>query len=134
MNIIIAGGRDFDNYELLNQKCSIVINSLIFKDNINIVSGKADGTDSLGERFAKENGYNVLEFPAEWDNLNAVPCIIKVKKDGKEYNSLAGTNRNEKMAKIGNILIAFWDGKSKGTKNMIRLAKKYNLETYIIKY
>lgn len=118
MNIIIAGGRDFNNYEFLKEKCSNVINSFLFKDDIKLVSGKAKGADTLGENFAKEFNYQLLEYPANWN----------------EYGKSAGYIRNEEMAKISQVLIAFWDGKSKGTKHMINLAKKYNLEIYIFNY
>ena len=118
MNIIIAGGRDFNNYELLKERCLAIIDSFIFKDDIKIVCGKARGADTIGENFAKEFNYQILEYPADWH----------------KYGRSAGYIRNEEMAKVSQVLIAFWDGKSKGTKHMINLAKKYNLEIHIINY
>ena len=49
------------------------------------------------------------------------------------YGKAAGEKRNIEMAKHANGLIAFWDGKSKGTKNMIEIAKKHNLRLWIFK-
>lgn len=115
MKVIIAGGRTFDNYELLKESCDRI---LARQPLIEIVSGTAGGADKLGERYANEKGYLIHEFPANWD------------KHGKS----AGYIRNEEMAKFADGLIAFWDGKSKGTKHMIDLAKKYNLKVKVINY
>ena len=83
-----------------------------------IVCGEARGADSLGKRLAYEKGWKVLSFPADWD------------KHGKA----AGYKRNDEMARNADALIAFWDGKSRGTKHMIDLAKKYGLQTRIVGY
>lgn len=108
--------------------------------NIEIISGTARGADSLGERFANEYGIKVRRFPAEWDNFKAERCIVKYNKYGKPYNILAGHNRNEDMAKYASkdkdlgVLVAFWNGKSRGTKNMIDLANRYELRVFVIQY
>lgn len=115
MNIIVAGGRDFKDYNLLRQKLNDLLKDI---NDVVIISGKANGADSLGEQYGRENNIAIKEFPAKWDL----------------YGKSAGYMRNEEMAKIGDMLIAFWDGKSKGTKHMIDLAKKYNLKTEIIYY
>jgi len=115
MKVIVAGGRDFNLFNFLSKKCDNILNS---SENIEIVSGTANGADKLGELYAIKNSYKLKQFPADWD------------KHGKA----AGFIRNEEMAKYADSLIAFWDGKSKGTKHMIDLAKKYNLKIRIIKY
>jgi hypothetical protein len=115
MKIIIAGGRDFWDYNLVKSKLDKVLNH--YKE-FEIVCGKASGADTLGERYAKENNLFVAEFPADWNT----------------YGKKAGYLRNEEMAKYADGLIAFWDGKSKGTLSMINLANKYGLQVSIIKY
>ncbi len=115
MKIIIAGGRTFNNYDLLSESCD---KAFSLQKEIEIVSGTADGTDKLGEKYAKEKGYTVKQFPADWN----------------KYGKSAGYKRNEEMAKYADALIAFWDGKSKGTKHMIDLAKRYNLKVKVIIY
>ena len=115
MKVIIAGSRDFDDYELLRKYCDFYLQS---QTEIEIVSGTARGADQLGERYAKERGYPVKQFPADWD------------KHGRS----AGYIRNEEMAKYGDALIAFWNGNSKGTEHMINLAKQYNLKIRICNY
>lgn len=115
MRTIIAGGRDFNDYDMLSDTCKTLFSKT--KDVI-ILSGGAKGADTLGERFAKENNYPCEVFKADWDNL------------GKQ----AGYTRNMQMGLSANALVAFWDGKSKGTKHMIDIAKTLNLKLRIIKY
>ena len=121
--IIIAGPRDFFNYDFISEKAFSVINKLnISKDEIRIISGHAEGVDKSGERFAEVNKYKLSIFPAEWGI----------------YGNTAGFIRNGRMARFAiengsqGILIAFING-SKGTKNMLEQARKYNLKTYIFK-
>jgi len=114
MKVIIAGGRDFSDYEKLKSFCD---ENLSDKTDIEIVSGKAKGADSLGEQYAKENNYPVKEFPADW-------------KLGRG----AGYIRNTQMANYADILICFFDGKSKGTKNMIDTARNKSLPVFVCRY
>lgn len=132
LKIIIAGGRKFDDYELVKESLQPLLDPN--KYNIDeIVSGKASGADTLGEMFARENNITIKPFPANWQDMSE-PCVKKQNRNGGDYNALAGIKRNEDMAKYANTCICFWDGKSTGTKNMISLAKKYKLNLKVIKY
>lgn len=113
--VIIAGGRHFNDYEKL---CKVADYMLKNKTEIEVVSGTASGADTLGEDYAKERGYGVKLFPANWD----------------KYGLSAGYKRNEEMADYGDALIAFWDGQSKGTKHMIELASKYKIKIKVALY
>jgi hypothetical protein len=115
MKLIIAGGRDFNDYDLLKQKLNKIIGD---NSDIEIVSGMARGADLLGVKYANELGYQVKEFPAQWD----------------KYGKSAGYRRNEEMAKYSDTCVCFWDGESKGTKHMIDLSNKYNLKTFVFNY
>lgn len=115
MKIIIAGGRDFKDYNKLCRSCDYMLQYI---KNIEIVSGCANGADKLGEKYANEKGFTLHKFPANWD----------------KYGKSAGYIRNEEMAKFSDVLISFWDGKSKGTEHMINLAKKYNLKIKVFNY
>lgn len=112
MKVIIAGSRTFNDFDTL---CKVCDNVLQGQTDIEIVSGTARGADQLGERYALERGYPVKRFPANWN------------KHGKA----AGYIRNEEMAKYADALIAFWDGKSRGTMHMINLAKQYDLKVNV---
>ena len=125
LRIISAGSRDFNDYKFLKRE---VLNIVKYdnrpKEYVKIISGCARGADTLGEQFAKEFGLEVKKFPADWDGL------------GKR----AGYVRNAEMAKFAvedyndGMLIAFWDGKSRGTKHMIDLAKRYGLEVHVVSF
>lgn len=120
--MIIAGSRKFNDYEkMLNALDNLGIHLINTIDPVEIVSGHASGADTLGEKFAKAYNYPLKIFPADWN----------------KYGKAAGPIRNEQMAKYAaeadrGILVAFPIGESKGTRNMIKLAKQYGLEVNII--
>lgn len=125
LRVIIAGSRDFNDYELLKKSAiEIITKKTMLPDLTRIVSGGARGADTLGERFANEMGLEITRFIPNWDGL------------GKR----AGYVRNAEMAKFAveddndGMLIAFWDGQSRGTKHMIDLAKRYGLEVHVVNY
>jgi hypothetical protein len=115
--VIIAGSRSFSNYELLKEHCLSLLQEKMRTHRVIIVSGHAHGADTLGERFAKELGLTVELHPAKWRAL------------GKA----AGMIRNAEMARASDALIAFWDGKSRGTAHMISLARRRGLEVTVVK-
>lgn len=114
MNIIVAGGRDFDDYQLLSEKLDKMFQNI----TPTIICGEANGADLLGRRYAREHNLMIRSFPANW----------------KELGKRAGFVRNEVMAEVADGLVAFWDGKSKGTKHMIETMQKMNKPVRIIKY
>lgn len=143
MRIIIAGSREFNNYEMLTKITLDILAKLQYtyvvgRKDILIISGMAAGADKLGVRFAKEYGLNVKPFIPKWDDITTPPVFIKY-RNGKPYNVLAGENRNVEMAKYAKedkdnigVLIAFSIDKSSGTQNMIKNAKKFELDAYVV--
>ena len=61
--VIIAGCRDFTDYELLKEKCDFYLQNQQPEDIV-IVSGHASGTDALGEKYAQERGFQLETYPA----------------------------------------------------------------------
>ena len=117
--VIIAGTRYFNDYSLLKETANrLLADKITAGYSIVIVSGGCAGADLLGERYAKENGYSIDRYPAEW----------------KEYGKKAGIMRNAVMADNADALIAYWDGISRGTKNMIDEARKRGLAVRIKRY
>ena len=114
--VIVAGGVEFLDYTLLAHR----LRSLLHPDDI-IVSGCAPGADSLAIKFAQEHGWKYELFPADWAN------------DGK-YK--AGFLRNTRMVACSQVLIAFWDGQSGGTRDTIQKALEAKLEVHVynVKY
>lgn len=129
--LIVAGGRDFNNPTLLRDSIEEFLSELDFND-LEFVLGGAPGADKLAQDLAEEEALPHLVIPAAWYDMTS-PCVVRENKHG-EYNALAGMKRNIKMAERGTHLIAFWDGKSKGTKDMIDQAKKRNLVVKVISY
>lgn len=110
--VIIAGCRDFTDYALLR---SFADQTLAGTEDVEIVSGGARGADALGERYAKERGRSLKVFPADW----------------KKWGAAAGPIRNGQMADYADALIAFWDGRSAGTRDMIRKAEDRGLRVQV---
>ena len=108
--MIVAGTRSFADYSLLRQYVDFMLSRI--EDSIEIVSGHARGADAMGERYAEEHGYVIKLFPADW----------------KRYGKRAGVIRNAEMAEYADALIAFWDGKSRGTHNMVEEARSRHLK------
>ncbi len=116
IKIIIAGARTFNDYYLLKSKLDFFLQNLD-KNKIEIVCGCCNGADTLGMKYAFKHNIPVKFFEPDWSK-------------GK----IAGPMRNEEMAKYSNYLVLFWDGQSRGSKNMLYAARKYNLKIKIIYY
>lgn len=119
--LLVVGSRGFNNYGALCDSIKWATQNI--KQQIVIVSGGAQGADALGKKYAKDNGLEYIEFPAQWDL----------------YGKAAGYRRNEQMhafiaSKKYRGCIAFWDGQSKGTAHNFELAKKYNNQIITIKF
>lgn len=114
MKVIIAGSRSILDYKTVTQ----AIDASGFEDEIEqVVSGKAEGVDRLGQLWAFDNNIEVVSFPAYW----------------KQYGKSAGIRRNIEMGNYADALIAVWDGQSRGTKHMIDYATKKGLQVFVYK-
>lgn len=117
--VIIAGSRHFNDYRLLRDFADKLLESKrAAGERIVIVSGHCYGADLLGERYARERGYQVEVYEAQWS----------------QYGPGAGPLRNRQMAAAADALIAFWDGKSRGTLNMINEARGHGLAVRVKQY
>lgn len=115
IRVVVAGCRDYNNYqeaEIFIDSCMKKINK---KGDIVFVSGGCRGADVLGQVYASKHHCQVECYPAEW----------------KKYGRRAGPKRNQHMAMLGDYFICFWDGESRGTKNMIESAKAYHKPVWI---
>lgn len=110
MKVGVVGSRDFTDYTLL---CKTLSN---YKISL-IVSGGARGADTLATKFAEENNIPVKEFIPDWTI-------------GKH----AGFLRNTEIVNESDIIIAFWDGASKGTLDSIKKARKQKKVVIVVNY
>lgn len=125
IRLIVAGTRTFDDYVLMKGKLDQIILGLREDCSgapVVIISGNAKGADQLGIRYAMERNLSFRRFPAQWH----------------QYGKAAGPMRNAQMlayAKEGiPALVAFWDGKSRGTDNMIQAARQGKAFVRVIPY
>ena len=116
--VVIAGGRDFNDFPKL---CATMDQLLIERIKVNkiiIVSGGARGTDTLGERYARLRNFELARIKAHWD----------------KYHKSAGFIRNKTMLDLTDGVVCFWDGKSTGTKHMIDITEHSHKQLRIVYY
>lgn len=136
--VVIAGSRNLSyeeySYDFLYDLVNTIIAKYLPYNNsiVEIISGGAKGADSFGERLAEDSGFSINRFIPDWEHFDEGDPV-KVNKQGKKYNPLAGHKRNIKMAEKGDMLIALWDLKSPGTKHMISYMKKLNKPIIVIR-
>jgi len=116
LKVVIAGGRDFDDFELMEEKLDSLLQNYDHRD-IEIVCGCSRSIDKLGEKYALKNNMETSHFVSN-----------------KEFGKRSVYLKNEEIAKYSDCLVAFWDGKSKGTEMMVNLAKRNDLKIRIIEY
>lgn len=113
MKVAIIGSRGFKDYELMKRCLDPVKEKITL-----IVSGGARGADTLGEVYAEENSIPTKILLPDWETQGKV----------------AGFLRNKQIVENADIIIAFWDGESKGTQHSFKLAKELNKKLKIVKY
>jgi hypothetical protein len=103
MKVAVIGSRSFNDYDEVKKTLKDIVITLI-------VSGGAKGADTLGERYADENNIPKKIFFPDW----------------KKYGKKAGFIRNTEIINEADLVVAFWDGESNGTKDSIKKAKEQN--------
>lgn len=118
MRVLVCGSRDFNDYKKLEEE----LDEWRFKDQgreyTSLIHGAARGADRLAGIYGKSLGIPVLSFPADWN----------------KHGRAAGPIRNEQMLSEGkpDIVFAFWDGKSIGTKHMIDISRKAGVRVKVV--
>lgn len=110
MKTIIAGSRHFHEQAVIDQ--AVEDSGFVIT---RVISGAANGVDELGETWARKNGIRAQRFRANW----------------KKHGRAAGPIRNGKMSRVGEALIALPCSHSRGTWNMIELARKQGLKVFV---
>ena len=104
----VIGSREFTDYEYLKS----ILTCYKFSS---IISGGAKGADCLARRYAIDNNIRLVEFFPDWEKL------------GKS----AGVIRNRQIVEASDVVIAFWNGMSRGTASSIKIARRANKEVFI---
>lgn len=117
MKLGIIGSRSFLDYHLLEVTINQFINTCT-NSITHIVSGGAKGADTLANRYAEEKNIEMIVFKPDW----------------KKYGKRAGYIRNTDIIENSDIVIAFWDGISPGTKDSIDKALNLNKQVIIKKF
>lgn len=102
--VAIVGSRSYQSSKQLTAACrrEIAI-EVATRGYVEIVSGGADGPDTWGAEAAERYDLPLKVFPAEWAT----------------YGRSAGFKRNQQIVDYCDEIVAFWDGKSKGTLDTI---------------
>jgi len=118
VQLIIAGGREFNNKELVVERLQAMEQLGLFPNGVELICGMAKGADQLGFDVFHEAGLTIHAFHPDWDGL------------GKR----AGFVRNAQMGEAADMALIFWDGHSRGTKHMIEYMEKMNKRVYLVRY
>ncbi len=86
------------------------------EDTDEIVSGGAKGIDTCAKQFAIENGIKYTEFLPDYSHYKRGAPLI----------------RNKQIVEYADTVIAFWDGKSKGTKFVIDYCNKISKKVHVV--
>lgn len=113
LKLAIIGSRSFNLYDTL---CDRVQYYFPPSDRLIIISGGASGADRLAAKYAKSFNIELIEFLPDW----------------QKYGKSAGFKRNKDIVNAADVILAFWDGISKGTKHSLDLARELKKDTIII--
>lgn len=119
VRVIVAGTRGWDDRKRFHQELLAYLRRRHLDHVVRFISGDASsGADRLIVQWCDVYPYRCDRYPADWD----------------QYGKRAGYIRNAQMAEVGDELLAYWDGLSKGTEHMIglmhRLGKHYEVVHY----
>lgn len=118
--VIVAGSRSFNDLSLMYSKLDYYLQN---QEKVLIVHGGANSADKCAAIYAKDKNIETKVFLPNWD----------------KYGKKAGILRNIEMFEYASQFqnrgcVVFWDGKSRGTKNDIELAEKYNVPLRIVEF
>lgn len=128
MRLLVCGGRHYAN----RHQVAIALGLAHVRRPITaLIHGGATGADALAAEWAAARGIPCEPFPAAWSDLNALPLVLRYRRDGTPYNAAAGGIRNQRMVDEGrpDVVIAFRGGV--GTADMIRRARAAGIEPVI---
>ena len=116
--VIIAGSNTFQDYDLLKEKCSHFLTNKLKTHKVIILSGTSYFTKQMINTLVAELNIVVEMNPADWDR----------------YGEAAPDMSNKAMVERADALIAFWDGKSYKTKQLIEIARAKGIPVKVVRF
>ena len=116
MRVIVAGSRAFNDKALAFARLDRILVRVAPQELV-VISGGARGADQIGEAYARARGIKCEVYAADWSRGRG-----------------AGYERNRQMAAVADALVAFWDGASRGTADMIRLMKAAGKPVRVVRF
>lgn len=126
--VAVVGSRTFKDIKYLER---ILEEITAFIGEFVVVSGGAEGADTLAVQWSEARGGYPTVYPAAWGDLSHPDAVIKTNKHGKQYDALAGYRRNQQIVDDCDLVVAFWDGKSPGTADTIARAEKAGVPVHV---
>ena len=118
VNVCVVGSRTCRDAAVVGRVLGRLGNVPLYADakRIQFICGCAQGADTLGQEWAEQRQFPTFLFPPDYDRYKGEPKHV------------APFRRNIQMAVISDIVIAFWDGKSRGTRHMLRTCEDINTQ------
>lgn len=113
MKIAIIGSRECGNINFEQE----LKNRLLIFENDTIISGGARGIDTIAAQYARKRGMKLLEFRPDYATFGRGATFV----------------RNRLIVDMADVVVAFWNGSSRGTKYTIDYAKKKYVPVIIIR-
>lgn len=118
MQMLICGSRGITDVERVRRAMNEAWNDMGRPEITRVISGGARGVDSIGAMLARQGGVGVVTVYPDWD----------------QFGRRAGFIRNTRMLEMlsqGDVVVAVWDGKSRGTKHTIDLGTQKGLKVFV---
>lgn len=113
MRVVVCGSREWSSESTMRNRMAEL------PDGTEVIHGGARGADRMAAKYAYALGFKVRVFKADWDRFGRV----------------AGFLRNQAMLdEKPDLVIAFWDGKSRGTQDTIYRARSMGLPLEIVSH
>lgn len=148
MILAVIGSRTFNDYKLLDDTVKEYFCDYFDYINHNngyvtkfskFVSGGAQGADSLGRKYCEQYNENLRNDTDYKDPLvftfgNELTLIEieEILPEWDKYGKRAAFIRNERIVKLADVVLAFWDGQSNGTRDALKWAKKYKKPSFVV--
>lgn len=132
MKIAVVGSRDFKDKEFVYDVLDLV---LFHYGEFTVVTGLASGADTFGLHWANDRDVPFPEaYPADWGDLSHPDAVIKTRRNGHQYDAMAGMRRNQQIVDASDFVFAFMnpDNPTPGTSDTIERARRKGIQVFVL--